>query len=567
MTFAEIPYERPDFEAFKKELRGLTDSFKNASSAAEQIKIYDSIDELNNKLTTTAIISSIRHSINNNDEFYNKEQDYWDEYNPLYEAENTELYKAVLSSKYLPELKQHYPKQLFALIDDSIKSFDEKIIPDLQEENRLVSKYNRIKATAKIMFDGKEYTLPGLSKLCLSDDRNVRKGANDAIAGYYESHEAEIDDIYDKLVKLRDGMAKKLGYRNYVELGYIRMNRTDYNKDDVASYRKQILEEVTPLVQKIGEEQRERLGYDHLYYYDAGYVFNDGMPKPLGTPEEILESARKMYSEMSPETKEYFDFMMEHQMMDVLMRDGKENGAYCTFLPYYKAPFLFGSFNGTQADIETITHEAGHGFQIYTSRNILEPELQWPTYESCEIHSMSMEFFTYPWMKNFFGEGKNLAKYYYNHLTGAIKFLPYGVLVDHFQHEVYEHPEYTPAERKAVWRKLEKMYLPGRDFGGNDFYERGTWWYKQHHIFQSPFYYIDYTLAQVCALQFFVKMNDDYKAAWKDYYHLCTLGGTLSFTGLVKEAGLENPFEAGSLAKFIGKVMPKVQEFSDNLKK
>ena len=565
MKFSEYPYSRPDFESFKKEIRSQIQDFANAKDAEEQIRILDDINVLRSHIQTLSTISSIRHSINNNDEFYNKEQDYWDEYGPLYSAEETNLAKAILASRYIDSLKKHYPAQFFALLENSIKGFDERIIADCQEENRLVSKYNRIKATAQIDFDGKTYNLPGITKLCQSDDRDIRKRASKAISDYFESKEEEIDGIYDQLVKLRDTMAKKLGYKNFVELGYIHMNRTDYNKEDVATYRKQILENVTPLMTQILKEQQKRLGYDSLYYYDEGYVFNDGMPKPQGNPEWILENADKMYSELSPETKEYFNFMMEHGLMDVLSRDGKEGGAYCTFINDYKSPFLFGNFNGTASDIVTITHEAGHGFQVYSSRNIDVPDLLWPTLESCEIHSMSMEFFTYPWMKNFFGEGKDLAKYYYNHLTGTIKFLPYGVLVDHFQHEVYEHPEYSPAERKAVWHRLETMYLPAKDYEDNDFYAKGTWWYRQHHIFQTPFYYIDYTLAQVCALQFFVKMNEDYKKAWKDYQHLCTLGGTQSFLGLVKEANLENPFIDGSISKFMGKVLPKVKEFSDNL--
>lgn len=560
MKFSEYPYERPDFEQYKISMKELIESFNSADSGAKQIECLEKINVLRNKVSSYQTLASIRHSINNNDAFYEKENDYWDEYGPLYQAEEANLAKTVLASKYLDELKAHFPAQFFVLAENSLKAFDESIIEDLQEENKLSSKYSKIIATAKIEFDGKTYTIPGLGPLCQSPDRDLRKRATDARIGYYEAHQAEIEEIYDSLVKLRHKIAKKLGFNNFVELGYVRMNRSDYNAKDVAGYRKQILESVTPLASKITENQRVRLGYDKLYYYDVPYKFKSGNPKPQGTPEWIIDQGKAMYSELSPETKEFFTFMTDHELMDLVSKDGKEGGGYCTYMDEWQSPFIFSNFNGTAGDIDVLTHEAGHAFQVYSSRWIKVPECQWPTYESCEIHSMSMEFFTYPWMKNFFGADTD--KYYYNHLSGTISFLPYGVLVDHFQHEVYEHPEMTPQQRNETWRRLEKMYLPFKDYEGAPFYENGGWWIQQPHIFASPFYYIDYTLAQVCAQQFYVKSLEDYKNAWSDYLHLCKQGGTKSFLGLVKEAKLENPFVDGTISKTMAKIGEKLDEFS-----
>ncbi|MCR4939163.1 MAG: M3 family oligoendopeptidase [Treponemataceae bacterium] len=560
MKFSEMPYKRPDFEACKTELRSKIEAFKNAENAEEQIRCIDEINVLHNHIETQAELSNIRHSINNKDEFYEKENDYWDEYGPLYENESQALAKTILASPFLEELKKKYPEQYFSILEMDIKSFDQCVIEDMQEENKLASKYNRIRATAQIDFDGKTYTLPKLAVFLEDPDRSVRKRAAKAICDFYGSHEQEIDEIYDKLVKVRDKIAKKLGFKNFVELGYVRMKRSDYNASDVAGYRRQILDIVTPMAQELVEEQRKRLGYETIYDYDLDYKFASGTPKPQGSPEWIVEKGRKMYSELSPETDEFFTMMADNELLDLVSKDGKEGGGYTTFITDYKSPFIFSNFNGTSGDIEVLTHEAGHAFQVYCSRNITLPECIWPTYESCEIHSMSMEFFTYPWMKNFFG--KDTDKFYYDHLAGTVRFLPYGVLVDHFQHEVYEHPEMTPAERKATWRMLEKMYMPWKKYDDEDLYERGGWWFKQLHIFNSPFYYIDYTLAQVCAQQFFGKMNKDFKEAWKDYLHLCQLGGTQSFLGLVKEAKLKNPFEEGTVAATMGVVKEKLAEFA-----
>jgi M3 family oligoendopeptidase len=560
MKFSEMTYKRPDFETVKTEIRAKLDAFKNAKNAEEQIRCLDEINAIRSNIDTQSVLVEIRHSINNNDEFYNKENDYWDEYGPLYANETTNLAKAILASPFLDELKKKYPKQLFTLLENSVKSFDECIIEDLQEENKLSSKYDRIRAIAQIEFDGKKYTIPGLQVFLEHPDRATRKRASIALAGFYASHEQEIDEIYDGLVKVRDKIAKKLGFKNFVELGYVRMNRSDYNADDVACYRRQILETVTPMATEIVENQRKRLGYDKIYSYDLNYKFASGTPRPQGSPEWIVENGRKMYSELSPETKEFFTMMVDNDLMDLVTKDGKQGGGYTTYITDYKSPFIFSNFNGTAGDLEVLTHEAGHAFQVYSSRDITIPECIWPTYESCEIHSMSMEFFTYPWMKNFFVQDTD--KYLYDHLTGTVTFLPYGVLVDHFQHEVYEHPEMSPAERKATWHKLEGMYMPWKHYDGADLFERGGWWFQQGHIFDSPFYYIDYTLAQICAHQFFGKINKDFNAAWKDYLHLCKLGGTQSFLGLVKEANLKSPFEEGTVAAAMEVVKAKIEEFS-----
>uniref|UniRef100_UPI00261879C5 M3 family oligoendopeptidase n=1 Tax=uncultured Cetobacterium sp. TaxID=527638 RepID=UPI00261879C5 len=347
--------------------------------------------------------------------------------------------------------------------------------------------------------------------------------------------------IFNNLVKIRVKIAEKLGFSNFIELGYLRMNRVDYDAQMVDSFRKQVVESIVPLASSLYEKQKTRLELESLKYYDEKFEFNDGNPTPKGDSNWIIEQGKKMYHELSPETAEFIDFMIENDLMDLTTKKGKAGGGYCTFIPDYKSPFIFSNFNGTSGDIDVLTHEAGHAFQVFRSSWIEIPELLWATYESSEIHSMSMEFFTWNWMENFFKEDTN--KYKYLHLSSAIKFIPYGVLVDHFQHKVYENPNLTPAERKSIWRELEKTYKPHCDYSENPFLEKGTWWFQQAHIFEVPFYYIDYTLAQICALQFWQKMNKNYQESWKDYLNLCHEGGTKSFLNLLKVAKLKSPFE------------------------
>ena len=515
MLFKDMKYERPEYEQVKKEYTAYLEQLRNASNKEQFLKVFFELEKLRSSLATMSTLCSIRHSINTKDEFYDRENDYWDEYGPLYSVFDAELSKICVVCPFKEELYEEIPETFFELAECQIRSFDEKIVPLLQQENKLTSEYGKLKASAQIPYDGKIYNLSTIRPLTLSLDRKVRKEANDAMLKFYSDNESEFDRIYDELVKLRDKIAHELGYPSFIELAYQRMTRLDYNAEMVANYRKQILEDLVPAATRLYERQAKRLGVKTIAYYDESLEFLNGNPTPKGSYEELIEAARKMYHEMSPETAEFIDTMIEGDLWDLKSRDGKEMGGYCTSIPDYHVPFIFANFNGTSGDVDVLTHEAGHAFQFYMSRNIKVSDLQWPTMESAEIDSMSMEFNAWPWMNLFFKEDE--AKYKYLHLGGAVKFLPYGVLVDHFQHEIYANPTWSPDERKACWRRLEKLYLPYKDYSESEILEKGTWWYRQGHIFESPFYYIDYTLAQVCALQFWVRNYNKDPEAWHDY--------------------------------------------------
>lgn len=552
MKFNEYVYERPDVEAFGNKFKDLLNGFTSAATYEEQDQAMTEINKLRSEFDTLQQIVSIRHSIDTNDEFYKEEQDFFDEKGPIVQEYITEYYRALVSSKFREELENKWGRQLFRLAELSLKIFSPEIIEDLQQENKLTTEYAKLIASAKIPFEGEERTLSQLVPFQQSTDRDMRKRAMEAFSGFMSENEETLDRIYDDLVKIRTNMAKKLGFENFVELGYARMARTDYNADMVAQFRNQVLEYIVPVATKLRERQKNRIGVDELLYYDENFAFKSGNATPKGDPEWIVGNGAKMYSELSKETNEFFAFMQENGLMDLVAKKGKQSGGYCTYISEYKAPFIFSNFNGTSGDIDVLTHEAGHAFQVYESRSFEVPEYGFPTYEACEIHSMSMEFFTWPWMDLFFKEEAD--KYRFDHLASALLFIPYGVTVDEFQHFVYENPDATPAERKQAWREIERKYLPHRDYAGNEYLERGGFWQKQSHIFNTPFYYIDYTLAQICAFQFWKKMHENREAAWEQYLHLCRQGGSQSFTELVKVAGLISPFEEGCVTSVIGSI-------------
>ena len=552
MKFSQIPYTRVDMANVEERFSSLLEAFQQAASFEEQDNVMGQLNELRQEVESAREVAQIRHTINTEDPFYKEEQDYWDEAGPVYQGIISRYYAAITQSAFRSELEQKWGAQLFRIAETTLRTFSPEVVADLQEENRLASQYVALIASAKIMFEGEERTLPQLLPFQTSTDRNMRKKANEAKYEFLSKHTEELDRIYDSLVKVRDRIAKKLGFTNFVELAYARLNRTDYNAEMVANFRRQVEEQIVPVSARLVERQRERIGVDVMKYYDLAFDFATGNPTPKGSPDWIVENGKKMYEQLSPETDAFYNFMLENECLDLLSKKGKATGGYCTYMSKYKLPYIFANFNGTSGDIDVLTHEAGHAFQVYVSRGYEVPEYHFPTYEACEIHSMSMEFLTWPWMELFFEE--DTAKYKFSHLSGSLLFIPYGVAVDEYQHAVYEKPEMTPAERKRTWREIERKYLPYRNYDENEFLEEGGFWQQQGHIFRDPFYYIDYTLAQICAFQFWKRAQENPEQAWSDYLTLCKEGGSKSFTELVKVAKLYSPFEDGCIQSVIGEI-------------
>lgn len=556
MKFKDMPYERVDFDKVAEKMTALMKEFEEAGSGEEQFAVHQKFYQLNSEVSTAITIAQIRHDIDTTDEFYSAEQDFYDEKMPVLENLVVDYKKKLYESPYREYLVEKIGPVAFKNMEISLKAFDPKIIPLMQEENALVTEYSKLIASAKIDWEGEELNLSLLRPYTIDPDRNVRQKAWDKMADFFEANAEKLDEIYDKLVKNRDAQAKALGYENYLTLGYYRMQRNDYGREEIENFRKQIKEDFVPFAEKLHDRRRQRLGLEKLSYIDEGIYFKEGNPKPIGTPEEILKNGQKMYAELSSETKEFFDFMMENELFDVLGRKTKRAGGYMTYLPVYHSPFVFANFNGTEGDIDVITHECGHAFQGYLSGKDPIQEHSDITMETAETHSMSMEFFTGKWMPLFFGD--RAEDYRLMHLEDAAAFIPYGCMVDEFQHIIYENPDMTPADRHAVWKKLQQEYKPHWDFGDAKFFSKGGYWQKQQHIYMYPFYYIDYCIAQTNALQYKVKMDEDFQSAWESYLKLCNLSASDFFTNMVEEVGLVSPFKDGCIKEMVAKLEKKL---------
>ena len=564
--FSEIKYTRPDYATLKKEAKLAIKALKEAKSYDEFKDVYLGLNSKMYETMTMATIASVRNTINMQDEFYEKEEKYNNSQSATLSLTLKKVMQTVLASPFRKDIDAEFGSLLLKSTEMQLKLISFKVIFKMIKESNLGNEYSKTVATCKTNFNGEDCNFYGLLKHMENPDREIRKQAFLAWAKMYEEVSPKLDELYDKLVALRVKTAKALGFKDYIEYVYLARGRFDYNAADVEKFREQVKKEVVPLCAELFEKQRIRLGLEHLEMYDEALVFPKGNATPIGTTEELVEKARAMYHELSPETGEFFDFMVSYQLFDLETRPGKHMGGYCTFLPLYKAPFIFSNFNGTSADVDVLTHEAGHAFEAYlASRELPLLELVHSTSEINEIHSMSMEQFTYPWMDKFFGDATN--EYRYAHLCGTMTTIPYLCAVDEFQHKVFENPKMTALERRATWHQIEKDYMPWRSYDGNKFLGEGGFWMQKQHIFLYPFYYVDYALAQVCASQFFIKSLENHEAAWEGYLSLCKMGGKYGYFETLEKAGLNNPFKEGTVKNVVDKIRTVIQEFENQLPK
>ena len=547
MKFSEMTYARPDPGKIKKQTAEYTEKLKNAQSYGEARAVFLAYEEEYKKVDTLITLVYIRQSIDTRDEFYSAEKDFWDENLPEIEEYEQEWIKALVESPFRRDFEAEYGDLLFIKAEMEKKTFSPEIIEDLQRENELTSEYDDLIASAQIPFEGGVYTLSQMVPFQDDLDDARRLAAWKAKGQWFKDHQAKLDSIYDELVKLRDSMGRKLGYGGYTQLGYYRMERNCYTKEDVEKFRAAVQKYLVPVADSIMREQAKRIGRPYpLSFADQSVEFRSGNPLPAGTAQDILDQGRKFYDELSPETSEFFRTMLDEELMDVLATEGKQAGGYENSLPYYERPFIFANFNGTKGDVEVVTHEAGHAFAYWMNRKRVPMEYAEPSSEACEVHSMSMEFFGWKNAEGFFGP--DAAKFKYSHLAAALTFIPYGTMVDHFQHIVYEKPDMTPAERHAEWRRLTGIYMPWLKLDGEiPFFSEGERWQAQGHIYEMPFYYIDYCLAQTVSLEFWAMIQQDEADAWQHYMAYTKQGGSRTFTELLKHAGLKTPFEEDCL--------------------
>ncbi len=558
MKVSELPYRRVTLEEVSALMEDVLSRIRSAKSVNDILLAREDYLKMNLEFQTNASLAYMRYTINTVDAFYVGENEYYDEISPAVQNYNVQYASSLLDSPLRTELEEKLSPVLFRMMEVERKAMSPEIIEDMVEENKLVREYSDLMSGLEFTFRGETMPRAILMKYAKSEDRETRRACYEELGRVLEANQEQLDSIYDRLVHVRDRMAKKLGYKNFVELGYYRMGRLCYDEEKVRVFRENILRDVVPVVSRLRRENAKRLGVDDYKLYDDGVIIPGGDPKPLGK-EEIFKAAKEMYHAMGEETGAFIDMMLENEAFDVESRKNKWGGGYCTEFAKYKQPFILANFNGTAGDVDVVTHEAGHALNAYLiADNRFALELGCGGMETAETHSMSMEFFAWPYMEHFFG--KDAEKYKFMHALESFSFLPYGTIVDAFQHIVYENPDMTPAERNQAWLELEHRFRPHISMDGMPYLEKGTRWQYQMHIYEMPFYYIDYCLAQTAAFCFLLASRDNYEDAFARYLRLSRQGGEKVWTDLLEEAGFPSPFTPGALKTLAGRVEKMLEE-------
>ena len=547
MKFSEMTYTRPDIDALLARCKQLAAKAADAPDGDALIQVYYEQSRAFADYTTASQLANIHYTCDTRDAYWKAEQDFFDANGPAVTNASVEISRAFLANPYVEALTEHFGTTCVAGMKNAVLGMDDRTVELQQQFNALVSQYQQIYGGALVELDGKQLTIPQLGPYKEDLNPAVRRAAYEAEAGYFDAHRTELDELYGQIVQNLNAQARVMGYHDYSELSYVRMNRIGYGPEEIRKFRDQVANDVVPQLQKVMALRAKRTGIARPTFTDLPIMFKDGNPKPIPGYKARMDAARTMYHELSPETAEFIDFMQENELFDVESRPGKMSGGYMTSLPSYKAPFIFANWNDTSGDVDVLTHECGHAFEGYVAERdpAIPADLECPGMESAEIHSMAMEFLTAPWHHLLFG--RDTDKYALLHAEDSFVFLAYGCEVDEFQHIMYQNPDLTPDERNAEWLKLEKKYRPWIDFDNLPFYGRGAGWQRQLHIYECPFYYIDYCLSTMAALQFFLLSLTDHKDAWARYLRLVRRAGTASYTELLETAGLKVPFEEGSI--------------------
>lgn len=495
-----------------------------------------------------AVLAQIRFQQDTADAAAKADRELCDELAPVATGHDVAVKRRLLADPDRAGLEAVAGAHAVRLWEADVTTFDPVIADRLAEEAALTARYTELTASARLAVDGAVVNLSGLAPHAMSLDRDVRYRAQRVKWEWFAQHGAELDDIYDRLVKLRHGMARDLGYDTFIPLGYRRMRRVDYGPAEVAAYRDEVAAHVVPLMARLLEQRRVGHGWDKLYGWDLPLVDPAGNPGPRGTGEDLVDAGQAMFDRMDGRLSGLYRAMREGGFLDLDMRASKAPGGFCEAFATVGMPFIFANFNGTYQDIVVLTHEVGHAAQVRGSRTQPSFDYLQPTSEAAEVNSMALELLCLPHSGLLVGDDA-ADRFRRVQLIRVLHLLLMCAMGDHFQHEVYAHPDASPTERHAMWRRLGQRYAPWEDWGDLAYPAMGGDWQAVLHFYLLPFYYIDYALAQCCALQLWTQSQRDRQAALDEYMGLCERGGSAPFTELVRSANLVSPFAPGALAQ------------------
>ena len=465
----------------------------------------------------------------------------------------------ILNLDFLDRLSDRYTLILRSM-RNSIEIFREENIPLSVECTKLSTEYQKIIGAMTVNFEGMEYTLPQMRRFLESNDRETRRLAWTSVRERRMKDSSRISEILDELIDKRNKIAQNAGFNNYVEYAFRSMERFDYTPEDCREFHKSVEIHCMPLIHKINQDRLKGFGFDKLMPWDVNEKSGDspdvqGRPAlaPFQDVSELVSLTSEVFHRMSDELGKMFDRLVDGEVLDLDSRKGKAPGGYQYNLEKTGLPFIFMNASGQQGDVETMIHEAGHAFHsMYCSHLGLIQERNYPI-EFAEVASMSMELLTQPHWDVFYSDGEDVRRARKMHLESVIGLLAWICRVDAFQHWMYENPKHSHNERSKYWLELRSRFGPRTDWTGFE-EDEALFWQTQGHLFGAPFYYIEYGIAQLGALQIWAKQLDDPQTALSDYKNAMILGNTRNLPDLFEAADIKLSFDEEHIGSLVNHV-------------
>lgn len=552
------------WETFAPYFEGLREFEPNVETIGQWLTNWSQLTQL---LREIGALTYIQKSVDTTSK--DKEQAFLDFIENVYPAATTA--DQALKEKLL-QLPVTDPKMAIPLrnMKSDADLFRQENIPLLVELQKLSNEYEKITGGLKGMWDGEEKNLSQLSQFLSDNARPVRERAWQMVMALWLSVRPQLNDIYAKMLKLRCQVADNAGLADYRAYAFREKRRFEYTPEDCFTFHEAIEKVVKPAAERVLARKAANMGLTQLRPWDLEVSGDERPPlKPYQGQDELIQHSLDIFNQIDPELGRYVAIMAEEELLDLDTRPGKALGGYCSDLPVRQRPFIFMNGVGVHDDVQTLLHEAGHAFHAFESYKLPLAWQQDPPMEFCEVASMSMELLTAPYLtkeNGGFYDHAEAARARIEHLEKILLFLPYMAVVDAFQHWVYTHPNEAneAANCDAAWDNLWQRLMPATDWSGFEG-SRMSGWHRKPHIFDVPFYYIEYGIAQVGALQIWRNSLADHQAALTAYRQGLALGGTQSLPELFAAAGIEFRLDKVMLADLVALIEQTIAELEEQL--
>ena len=483
------------------------------------------------------------------------------EIQPNIEPYSDALNKKLLASPYLDTLDKEKYYTYLREIRKSIELFREENIGLQAEIAVLQQQFGQITGAMAITVNDKEYTLQQAAKFLENPDRNLREEVYRKIQDRRLEDKDKLDELYDKLIVFRNQEAQNAGFDNYRDYRFKELGRFDYTKEDCFKFHEAVKKYVVPLVNDIYRKKQQKLGLEKLRPWDMDAEPAGTLPlRPFKTGEELLQKSIDCFTQMQPFFGQCLQKMKELHHLDLESRKGKAPGGYNCPLPESGAPFIFMNAAGQMHDVTTMVHEGGHAIHSFLAHPLPLTGFKEYPMEIAEVASMSMELFSMDYWDTFFDNPADLQKAKEHQLERVITIFPWIAIIDKFQHWVYEHPVHTHAERSDAWVSILKEFQDDViDYTGLDAYRQNAW-QRQLHLFEVPFYYIEYGIAQLGAIGMWKQYKNNKESAFENYCNALALGGTKTLPELYKTAGLTFDFSPEKIKELMDFVKEEMQQ-------